>query len=198
MENDVNKEKNYFTYGMIKPDGMPHIKEILELIYNSGLYVTYSKVDTLDEKIIEENYPHCIGKDFYEGMKENLLSDYVLKMLILDPKGDAVTNYRKILGKTKSWEADPDTIRGKFGDKKIAYKNVAHGSGNALEAEDEIIRFFKGDLNNVFESVLIYGSSLAMSEFIKSNINDSTIVNKAFRDANINEILNDYSKKMEK
>ena len=30
MENENKEEKVYFTYGMIKPDGMPHIKEILE------------------------------------------------------------------------------------------------------------------------------------------------------------------------
>lgn len=197
MENENKEEKVYFTYGMIKPDGMPHIKEILESIYDAGLYVAYSKVDTLDENVIEENYSHCIGKDFYEGMKENLLSGYVLKMLILDPKGDAVRNYRKVLGATKPWEAEPNTIRGTFGDKKIAYKNVAHGSGNSLEAEDEIIRFFRGDLNNVFERVLGYGLNLAAYGYIKSNINNS-IVDKAFKDADVNAILDNYSKKLEK
>ncbi len=176
----MENKNNYFTYGMIKPDGMPYIKDILELIFNSGLIIMYGKIDTLNEKIIEDNYPHCVGKDFYDGMKDNLLNGYVLKMLIYDPSGNAVLNYRKILGSTKSWEADPNTIRGKFGNKTIIYKNAAHGSGNVKEANDEIIRFFKEDINDLLSAVL------------NCNITN----NKKFKDDSIHEIINDYSKRL--
>lgn len=193
----MENEKNYFTYGMIKPDGMPYLKEILEEIYDAGLFVAYSKIDTLDEKIIEENYPHCIGRDFYEGMKENLLRGNVLKMVIFDPRGNAVGNYRKKLGATKSWEAEPDTIRGKYGDMKIAYKNVAHGSGNVKEANDEIMRFFKKDLNDMLKGIYDYANIMLTANRVKDLFSDSS-VNEILKAKDIHNITYDYSKKLEK
>lgn len=151
------KSKNFYTYAMIKPDAMDHKEEILKMIYEAGLEVSYMEYDNLTDEIIEENYSHCIGKDFYNGMKENLQSGPVLKMLIFDKTGNAVLNYRKVLGSTKSSEALPNTIRGRFGNKEITYKNAAHGSGNEKEANDEIIRFFKGSIQDLLTEVRING-----------------------------------------
>jgi ATP-dependent Clp protease ATP-binding subunit ClpB len=116
------KNNNFYTFGMIKPDGMSHKEDIIKMIYDAGLEIPYTEFDYLSDELIEENYRHCLGKPFYEGMKKNLQSGAVLKMLIFDSEGDAVKKYRKVLGTTKSCEAAPDTIRGKFGDKNITYK----------------------------------------------------------------------------
>lgn len=148
--------KIYYTYGMIKPDGMKYKEEIIRKIYGAGLEIHYYDCDMLTEDIIDENYAHVKGRDFYKQMKENLLSGPVLKMLIYDKEGDAVNKYRKVLGKTKSWEALPDTIRGTFGNKTIAYLNVAHGSGTNGEALDEVLRFFKPNMLSLIESVRFY------------------------------------------
>lgn len=152
MENN-----NFYTYGMIKPDAMDHKEEILKMIYEADLEVSYMEFDNLTDEIIEENYSHCIGKDFYNGMKENLQSGPVLKMLIFDKTGDAVSNYRKVLGATKSSEALPNTIRGRFGNKEVTHKNAAHGSGNEKEANEEIIRFFKSSMQDLLTNVRIDG-----------------------------------------
>ena len=140
------KNNNFYTFGMIKPDGMSHKEDIIKMIYDAGLEIPYTEFDYLSDELIEENYRHCLGKPFYDGMKKNLQSGAVLKMLIFDSEGDAVKKYRKVLGATKSCEAASDTIRGKFGDKNITYKNVAHGSGNADEANDEV--FVSPDFSN--------------------------------------------------
>lgn len=152
MENN-----NFYTYGMIKPDAMDHKEEIIKMIYEAGLEVVYMEYDNLTDEIIEENYSHCIGKDFYNGMKENLQSGPVLKMLIYDKTGFAALNYRKVLGATNSKEALPNTIRGRFGNKEITYKNAAHGSGNQKEANDEIIRFFKSSMQDLLAEVRFSG-----------------------------------------
>ena len=86
-------------------------------------------------------------------MKENLKSGPVILMLIYDREGNACKKYREVLGATKSWEADKDTIRGMFGNKKVACKNAAHGSGNPKEADEEIQRFFKDDMVEIIKSV---------------------------------------------
>lgn len=165
MENIENN--NFYTYGMIKPDAIKHAEEIINIIEKSGLEVHYMEYDLLTDEIINENYPHCIGKDFFNGMKENLQSDLVLKLLIYDKTGNAVINYRKVLGATKSWEADENTIRGRFGNKKIAYKNAAHGSGNVKEANDEIIRFFKDNISLMLKELKIYNEKEALREVIR-------------------------------
>lgn len=147
------EEKSYYTYGMIKPDGVKNWEGIVKKILDAGLEIHYVEVDYLTEEIIEENYPHCIGKDFYEGMKNNLLSGPVIKFLIYEPAGDAVNKYREVLGKTKSWEAALGTIRHTYGNMQTAYLNVAHGSGNVKEANDEIFRFFKKNMQKLLGSI---------------------------------------------
>ena len=68
MEKEENN--NFFTFGMIKPDGVEHREEIIKMIYAKGLKVYYAKACYLTDNLIEENYSHCIGRDFYPEMKE--------------------------------------------------------------------------------------------------------------------------------
>ena len=116
-------------------------------------------------------------------------------MLIFDSEGDAVKKYRKVLGATKSCEAASDTIRGKFGDKNITYKNVAHGSGNADEANDEVVRFFKKDIFSLLLGVREYTSDRKTSE-----INDEYFDSNGFRQAvgKVAKRLNDFKSKRSK
>ena len=189
------KNNNFYTFGMIKPDGMSHKEDIIKMIYDVGLEIPYTEFDYLSDELIEENYRHCLGKPFYDGMKKNLQSGAVLKMLIFDSEGDAVKKYRKVLGATKSCEAASDTIRGKFGDKNITYKNVAHGSGNADEANDEVVRFYKKDIFSLLLGVREYTSDRKTSE-----INDEYFDSNGFRQAvgKVAKRLNDFKSKRSK
>ena len=65
------ENNNFFTFGMIKPDGVEHREEIIKMIYAKGLKVYYAKACYLTDNLIEENYSHCIGRDFYLEKKEN-------------------------------------------------------------------------------------------------------------------------------
>lgn len=185
MEN-IKKEGNYYTFGMIKPDGMEHKQEIIKLILDAGLKISYYKCAMLTDDLIDENYSH-VKKKFpqdFNLLKESLKSGPVLMMLIYDQKGNAVENYRKVLGTTKSWEADPNSIRGKFGDKEKIYRNAAHGSGNVKEAGDEVIRFFGKEIFNVFDSLvwsakyeeaLLNAGYFNSDDFIKKYVDEQTI-----------------------
>lgn len=155
-----DEEKVFYTFGMIKPDGMPHMEDIIKIIYERGLEIHYVKARYLTDELIDENYAHVKEKfpeDFYL-LKESLKSGPVLLMLIYDSKGNAIENYRRVLGVTKSWEAAPDTIRGKFGDRVKVYKNTAHGSGNFKEAGEEILRFLGADILVLLESLRVDAS----------------------------------------
>lgn len=184
MENN-----NFYTYGMIKPDAIDKMEEIIKMIYDGGLEVHYMKLDNLTSDIIDENYAHHKEKDFYRKMKENLLSGSVLKMLIYDPNGNAVINYRKVLGPTNSAIAAENTIRGKFGNKNITHKNAAHGSENEKEAREEIIRFFKDDLD-----MMLY----ALRRYTKVNAINSavSVIYGNYSDLNIEEEIESRLKKV--
>jgi len=184
----INESKDgvYYTYAMIKPDGMENISGILDLILDSNLIIDKYQIDTLDEQIIEENYPHCVGKDFYEGMKNNLLSGLVLKMVLYDKEGNAVSKYRKILGNTNSLVADNGTIRNLYGNKEVSFKNAAHGSGNEKEAFDEIKRFFGEDALNYYSYLNYLNKNSAYDD-------DNYMLSSIYKDMKKEEILNKHS-----
>lgn len=51
MEKEENN--NFFTFGMIKPDGVEHREEIIKMIYAKGLKVYYAKACYLTDNLIE-------------------------------------------------------------------------------------------------------------------------------------------------
>lgn len=191
MENN-----NFYTYGMIKPDAIDRMQEIIKMIYESGLEVHYMKLDNLTSDIIDENYAHCKDRSFYPKMKENLLSGPVLKMLIYDSSGNAVINYRNVLGAANSADAKENTIRGRFGNKEVTYKNAVHGSGNEKEAGEEIIRFFKNDLDMMLNELRIYTFNKATQITLYSIGETSSISNyEDVVDSYIKKIKKDYNEK---
>ncbi len=193
-----SKENSYYTYGMIKPDGMENKEEIVKMILSSGLKIRYYKCDMLTDELIDENYSHVKEKypEDFKFLKKSLKSGPVLMMLIYDPEGNAIKKYRDILGCTNSWEASPNTIRGKFGDREKVYKNAAHGSGNLKEAQEETIRFFGSELFNVF------GGLVWLSDYEKGLTYTGCSLDKAsnYTDKQIYDLIikecNDYVKKM--
>ena len=137
-----------YTYIMIKPDGvkMGLTAEIIRRIKNKGFEIKLFDVRKLTGDILDEHYAHVKDKPFYPGMKEFMLSDYVVPMIVY---GDnAVQGMRDLMGPTKSSEAPKGTIRGDFGNKEIVNENVIHGSDSRENALIEIERFFNLKLNH--------------------------------------------------
>lgn len=137
-----------YTYIMIKPDGVKKglTEEIIKRIHSKGYEIKLFDVRKLNGEILDEHYAHVKDKPFYPGMKEFMLSDYVVPMIVY---GDnAVQGMRDLMGPTKSIEALPGTIRGDFGNKEIVNENIIHGSDSRENALIEIERFFNLKLNH--------------------------------------------------
>ena len=134
---EVSKKKNYYTFGMIKPNGIKYAEDILRVIYGSGLSLAYFECDTLDKTLINKDYDRELISEccFING--ENYLKKTVLKMLIYDENGNAVNKYKETLKNIK----DPN------------YKNLVYVSNDEVVALDEIIRFFGDDLFLIFEEL---------------------------------------------
>lgn len=108
-----------FTFGMIKPDGLPFKEDIFRLIWAAGYKVTPSHEVALTEKDIRALYYSHIGKPYYDRNASHNMSGPVILMIIEGP--NAVEWWRTI--------AMPE-IRGKWGanDPLNRPANVVHGS----------------------------------------------------------------------
>lgn len=132
-----------YTYIMIKPDGVEAglVREIENRIKNAGLEIVEFDVQKLTGEILDEHYAHVKDRPFYPEMKEFMLSNVVVPMIVYGE--DAVLKMRELMGPTNSNEAQPGTIRGDYGDKEIINRNVIHGADSPENAIIEIERFFK-------------------------------------------------------
>lgn len=142
-ENPYSQELSHLynqdrTLAIIKPDGMENIVQILEMIYDAGLYVDKYDVRLLDENIVDEHYSHLLGEPFYPKLKNYMMSGEVVIMILTGT--NAVEKLRNLMGPTDSTKAGSDTIRGRFGTDKTY--NAIHGSDSKESAEIEINRFF--------------------------------------------------------
>ena len=137
-----------YTYIMIKPDGVKKelTKEIVKRIQNKGLEIKLFDVRKLSNEIIDEHYAHLIDKPFYPSIKNYMLSDYVVPMIVYGE--NAVETMRDLMGPTKSFEAPAGTIRGDYGNKEKIEENIIHGSDSKENALIEIERFFNLKLNH--------------------------------------------------
>ena len=137
-----------YTYIMIKPDGVKKglTEEIVRRIHSKGYVVELFDVRKLTEEILDEHYAHVADKPFYPGMKDFMLSDYVVPMIVYGE--NAVQGMRDLMGPTKSIEAPAGTIRGDYGNKEIVNENVIHGSDSQENALIEIKRFFGLELTH--------------------------------------------------
>ena len=114
-----------YTYIMIKPDGvrMGLTEEIIRRIQSKGFEIKLFDVRKLTGEILDEHYAHVADKPFYPGMKDFMLSDYVVPMIVYGE--NAVQGMRDLMGPTKSAEAPEGTIRGDYGNKEIVSENKA-------------------------------------------------------------------------
>ena len=137
-----------YTYIMIKPDGVKKglTEEIIRRIHAKGYEIKLFDVRKLTSEILDEHYAHVKDRDFYPAMKEFMLSDYVVPMIVYGE--NAIKGMRELMGPTKCAEAPAGTIRGDFGNKENNSQNVIHGSDSQENALIEIERFFGLKLNH--------------------------------------------------
>ena len=137
-----------YTYIMIKPDGVRKglTEEIVKRIQDKGFKIELFDVRKLNADILAEHYAHLVDKPFYPELRDFMLSDYVVPMLVSGE--NAVLGMRDLMGPTKSADAPAGTIRGDFSNKEYVTENVIHGSDSLENALIEIKRFFGLELKH--------------------------------------------------
>tara|TARA_B100000941_G_scaffold247095_1_gene192076 strand:+ start:127 stop:528 length:402 start_codon:yes stop_codon:yes gene_type:complete len=129
------------TLSIIKPDAMERSLEekIKNVFIENNFQIVKEKKVKLEKKDAELFYKVHETKPFYDDLCNYLSSGVILVMVL--KKDNAILDNRKIMGATNPKEAEPGTIREKFG---ISIdKNSVHGSDSKENAEKEISFFFK-------------------------------------------------------
>jgi len=128
------------TLVIYKPDAVSRnlINEITTTFQNRGLKQIAAQFGTWPKKFWEEFYAEHKGKDFYDGLIEYMSSGLVYVTVWY---GDnAIRVCRQLAGATNPLDADPGSIRGRFG--LTLPMNTVHCSDSPASAEREIRLFF--------------------------------------------------------
>ena len=144
---------------LIKPDGMVKslTGNILSSLSESKLKIVGAKILRVQKELAEKHYERHKGKPFYDELMNYLtgnLQFHTNRILALVYEGEgAIEKVRVLVGNKNPENADPKSIRGKFGrinSKTGVFENVLHASDEPSEAEREIKLWFKpSELANV-------------------------------------------------
>ncbi|MEK6906889.1 MAG: nucleoside-diphosphate kinase [Nanoarchaeota archaeon] len=140
------------TLVLIKPDGL--IKsltgDIISKLSETELRIVGAKVVNVSKELAEQHYSELKSAKpevFEETLKYLMGEFHTNRVFALVYKGkNAVSKVRNIIGKTNPEEANPVSIRGKYGrinSKTGVFENVVHASENPEIAEREIKLWFK-------------------------------------------------------
>jgi nucleoside-diphosphate kinase len=129
------------TFVMVKPDGVQRglTGKIISVIEEKGYKLVAMKMLSITGEVAACHYAEHVGKPFYPSLLQYITSGPVVAM-VWEGKS-AVKGLRNIIGKTNPLEADPGSIRGKYG--IDLGRNVIHGSDSPESAQREIAIYFK-------------------------------------------------------
>ena len=136
---------------LIKPDGLLKslTGNVISKISETKLRIVGAKILNVSNELAEEHYfelKQAKPKIFKETIKYIKGEFHTNRVLALVYKGeDAIKKVRSIVGKTNPEEADPTSIRGKYGrinSKTGVFENVVHASDSIVNAEREINLWF--------------------------------------------------------
>ncbi len=144
--------KTQQTLVIIKPDGLMKslTGNILTTLSETKLKIVGAKILKVPQKLAEIHYQELKYKKpkiFPEAVKYlmgGFHTDRVLALIYQGP--NAVNSIRKICGATNPEEADPTTIRGRYGrinSKTGVFENVIHTSESLKKAEEEVKLWFQ-------------------------------------------------------
>ena len=139
---------------LIKPDGL--VKSltgfILTELSETKLKIIGAKVVSVSKELAEKHYAELKEKkpQIFENVLKYIQGEFhTNRVLALVYYGkDAIPKIREIAGKTNPEEAEPTTIRGKFGrihSKTGVIENVMHASDSEENAKKEIQLWFSPD-----------------------------------------------------
>lgn len=128
------------TLVVVKPDGVKRglVGELLSRFERKGFVVKRLQMITMSRPQAEEFYSVHKGKPFFNELVAFITSGPVVGAVLSGR--DAVATVRRMVGATKSWEAEPGTVRGDLG---LGYTdNVIHASDSAESFSHESRTFF--------------------------------------------------------
>ncbi|MBF6614137.1 MAG: nucleoside-diphosphate kinase [Chloroflexi bacterium] len=139
------------TLVLLKPDALQRglLGEIISRFERKGLKLVGMKMMQLDDALLDEHYAHLSYLAFFGEIKKFMMLAPVIALCWEGVK--CVETVRRLCGVTKSWEADPGTIRGDLG--MSIQANLIHASDSVETASVEVPRFFKGDELFSYESI---------------------------------------------
>ena len=131
------------TLILLKPDCIArrNVGEVLGRFERKGLKIVGMKFRVFPKATLEEHYAEHREKPFFGDVVGFMTSGPVVALCLEGSR--AISVCRKMIGKTKGFEADPGTIRGDLG--LSGQFNLIHGSDSPESAEREIALWFQSD-----------------------------------------------------
>ena len=129
-----------YTFSIIKPDAVSSGKTgpILSMINKAGFEIAAMKMVRLTRQQAEEFYAVHRERGFYQALVEFMTSGPVVVMVLRH--GNAVEQFRKLIGNTDPAKAEPGTVRAEFA--TDIQMNAVHGSDSDENADREAKFFF--------------------------------------------------------
>ena len=131
------------TFTIIKPEAVKngHIGAILERINAAGFTIVAMKKTALTSEKAGEFYAVHKERPFYGELVDYMSSGPIVAAIL--EKGNAVADFRTLIGATDPSEAAKGTIRSEFAESKA--KNAVHGSDSDENAAIEGNFFFSAE-----------------------------------------------------
>ena len=129
------------TLFIVKPDGVRRqlVGEIIARFEKRGFFIKELKMFTFTNELASEFYSIHKDKPFFEELLSYITSGPVVAVVI--EGNNAVATTRQMVGATKSFEAEPGSIRGDFG---LGFtENIIHASDSKESFEKEVNVVFK-------------------------------------------------------
>ena len=129
------------TLFIVKPDGVQRklIGEIISRFEKKGFTILKLKMFTFTKELATEFYSVHKDKPFFGELLEYITSGPVVVTVV--EGNNAVATTRQMVGATKSFEAEPGSIRGDFG---LGFtENIIHASDSTESFDKEVNVVFK-------------------------------------------------------
>lgn len=133
--------KSERTFGIIKPDAVANLGDIMHRIYKEEFTIIRAKMVTLNEEQAGIFYKEHRDKDFYIDLVRYMSSGPIFAMELVG--SSAVSKWRKLIGPTSTEKAKseaPDSLRAKYGKNNTV--NSFHGADSVENALMEMSYFF--------------------------------------------------------
>lgn len=134
------------TLILLKPDTVQRglVGEVLKRFEQKGLQIVEMRMLRFTPELAARHYAEHVGKDFYPGLEQYILSGSVVAAILEGPEAIAVV--RGMLGPTNGIKAPAGTIRGDFS--LSNQQNLVHASDGPESAAREIAIFFPQEAVN--------------------------------------------------